>query len=330
MIFRKSPRPEGPDGKKTALVAFIVLMGLALAVLAQAVLGMSPAKGQLAAPAISESRNVPDGLPAAPAGLQAAIEDLASREQGKNGVLVRSVEDGWVAGYKGATMFSQGDLRRVWLGATLLDAVDVGDLSLEQRVPLLSVRDRGRQPRMQVGELLSRAVRSNERDAQDHVLDGLMGPAGMVRWLEAKGIDEVTFGPSNRDMTRLPARARATFHASPPDGATADGMAFGLSQLFAGRLLGENSTQLLLSFFASRPTSSRDGAETGWSILRLTGETAVGNRQVLAASGVALVRSREGRRFIVVAFADGTAHPTARRDRLLDSAVSALEASQIR
>lgn len=329
MIFRKTPRPKGPDQKKPALIAFIVLMGLALAVLAQAVLGTSRAKGELA-PAISESRSSLGGLPAAPAGLQAAIENLAGREQGKNGVLVRSVEDDWVAGYKGATPFSQGSLRRVWLGAALLDAVDVGDLSLEQRVPLLSARKGGRQPRMQVGELLSRAVRSNDRDAQDHVLDGLMGPAGMARWLETKGIDEVGFGPSNRDMMRLPARARATFHSNPPDGATPDGMAFGLSHLFAGKLLGESSTQLLLSFFASRSASPGHGAETGWSVLRLTGETFGSNRQVIAASGAALVRSREGRRFIVVAFADGTANAPERRDRLLDSAVFALETNEIR
>lgn len=330
MIFRKAPRPKGPDDKKPALIGIILLLGLVLAALAQAVMGNSRAEAPQAVSAVPDSQVTSGMPPAAPAALQAAIENLANREQGKNGVLVRSVEDDWVAGHKGATTFSQGSLRRLWLGAALLDVVDRGELTLEQQVPLLALRKGGRQREERVGELLRRAVHANDREAQDHVLDGLMGPAGMARWLADKEIDEVAYGPSNRDMTKLSARARASFHTNPPDGATPDGMAFGLSQLFAGKLLSENSAQLLLSYFMTQPIPAAQGTVPGWNILLMTGETTSGDARPIAASGVALMRSRTGRRFVVTVFADGPVDAAGRRDRLLNGAVSAIEASETR
>ena len=330
MIFRKTPRPKRPDDKKPVLIAIILLLGLFLAALAQAVMGNSRAEVQLAvaeAPLVQVASGAP---PAAPASLQAAIERLASQEQGKNGVLVRSVEDDWVAGHKGATTFSQGSLRRLWLGAALLDVVDRRELSLDQKVPLLAARRNGRQPRERLGDLLDRAVHANDREAQDHILDGLMGPAGMARWLEEKGIDEVTYGPSYRDLARLSARARASFNRNPPDGATPDGMTFGLSRLFAGKLLREDSTQLLLSFFTPQSAMAGQEAVPGWNILYMTGETIGSDKRPIAASGAALVRSRAGRRFILTVFADGPADTAGRRDRLLNGAVAALEGSEMR
>lgn len=328
MIFPKAPRPKGPDDKKPALMGIILLLGLVLAALAQAVMGSSLAEAPQAVSAVPDSQVTSGMPPAAPVGLQAVIENLASREQGKNGVLVRSVEDDWVAGYKGATTFSQGSVRRLWLGAALLDVVDRGELTLEQQVPLLALRKSGRQRKERVDELLRRAVHADDREAQDHVLDGLMGPAGMARWLADKEIDEVAYGPSNRDMKKLSARARESFLTNPQDGATPDGMAFGLAQLFAGKLLSGNSAQLLLGYFTALPASPGHDVEPGWRILRMTGETTVGDAQVIAASGVALVRSRTGRRFIVVVFADGAADARGRRSRLLNGAVSAIEHSE--
>lgn len=330
MIFRKAPQPKGPDEKKPVLLAIILLFGLVVAGIAQSVLGNSRGDDQQALLATPKPQKLSGIEGRAPVGLQEAIENLAGREPGKNGVLVRSVEEGWVVGYKGATTFSQGNLRRVWLGAALLDAVDRGELRLEQQVPLLSARKKGHQPKERIDDLLRRAVHANERAAQDHVLDGLMGPEGMAQWLGEKEIDEVAYGPSSRDMARLSARAGASADANPPDGATPDGMAFGLSQLFAGKLLSGNSAQLLLSFFGEQPAPVGRGNENGWNILRMTGETAGSDMRPIAASGAALVRSRTGQRFVVTVFADGSADPTGRRERLLNAAVSAIEVRETR
>lgn len=327
----EAPRPKGPDDKKPILMGLIALLGLlVMGVFADKVLGSAPDVPTAPVSLHGQASDPVSALPIAPAGLQDAIEQFARREAGRNGVLVRSVEDEWIAGFRGATTFPQGSLRRIWLGAALLDAVDRGELRLDQRVPLLAVSRKGQQPREQVGELLRRAVEDDDRQAQDHILDGLNGSQGMARWLEEKEIEEVVYGPAYRDLAKSRERNGKAGAQDPADGATPDGMAFGLSQLFAGKLLSGNSSRLLLSFFTGQPTPAGQGAEPGWNILRMTGETASNNGRPLAASGAALVRSRTGRRFVVTVFADGSADATGRCDRLLNGAVSAIEVRETR
>lgn len=321
MTSGKPPRSRGPDDKKAILIALITLMGLVLAALADRVLGSVQDGRAETVAAIRSSPETGTTEPAVPTGLQAAIEAIGGAEQGRNGLLVRSVEDDWVAGYRGATIFSQGTTRRVWLGAALLDAVERGELSLEQQVPLLAEKRGSRPPRRQLGELLRRAMADDDRVSQDHILDGLTGPQGIARWLEEKDIAEVAYGPANRDLEKPTAR--------PADAATPDGMAFGLGQLHAGKLIGSSSAERLLGYF---PVAHAllDERATGWQARILTGEMRGAKGRVIAASGAAFIRSRAGRHFIIVAFADGPANPARRRDQLIANAFAALVRTEMR
>ena len=319
MMSGEAPRPKGPDDKKPILIGFIVLLGLLLGALADRVLGSAQDRQAEVVSPLRESPTSPTAIPIAPAGLQDAIEQLARRETGRNGVLVRSVEDDWSAGFRGATTFPQGSLRRIWLGAALLDAVDRGELSLDQRVPLLAAKHRGEQPRQQVGELLRRALADDDRQAQDHILDGLNGPQGMARWLEEKELEEVVFGPAYRDLAKSREHNGKEGSRVLADGATPDGMAFGIAQLYAGKLLSRGSTQHLLGYFPVAQVLLNEAA-AGWEVQTMSGEVRGAVGQVVAASGVALVRSRTGRHFTITVFADGPSDATGRRDRLLANA----------
>ncbi len=321
MMSGKTPRFRGPDDKKAILIGLITLMGLVLAALADRVLGSVQDGRAETVAAIQSKAETRAPAPTMPVGLQAAIETIGSAEQGRNGVLVRPVEDDWVAGYRGATTFSQGTTRRIWLGAALLDAVGRGELSLEQQVPLLAEKRGGRQPRKQLGDLLRRAIADDDQQAQDHILDGLTGPDGIARWLEEKDIAEVAYGPANRDFGKVTAR--------PVDAATPDGMAFGLGQLYAGKLIGSSSAERLLAYFPEAH-ALLDESATGWQVRILTGETRGAKGRVVAASGAAFIRSRAGRHFIIVAFADGSVNPAGRRDRLIANAFAALVRTEMR
>lgn len=311
------------------LIGLITLLGLVLAGLAERVLG-TVQDGRVETAAAQQSNpETGTAAPITPAGLQAAIETIGSAEQGRNGVLVRSVEDDWVAGYRGATTFSQGTTRRIWLGAALLDAVDRGELGLEQQVPLLAEKRGGRQHRKQLGDLLRRAIAGDDQQAQDHILDGLTGPEGIARWLEEKDIAEVAYGPANRDLAKASERQGQEGSARPADAATPDGMAFGVGQLYAGKLIGSSSAELLLGYF---PVAHAllDEAATGWQVRIMTGETHGPKGRITAAGGVAMIRSRAGRHFTIVAFADGPANAAGRRDRLLANAFAALVRAEMR
>lgn len=318
MFWRRQPKSSAEG--KPVLIWVIVLIGLALAIIANAVFGstshdLTPVELRTETAPLSVAEEPP-----VPPGLQTGLEQLAGRLPGKNAVLVRSIDERWVAGARGATVFPQGSLRRIWLGAALLDAVDHGELSLDQRVPL-SPHGGGAARSEQVRTLLKRAIAENDRAAQDDILAGLMGPAGMATWLEERSFDEIAFGPAYRDLAR--SQQSGKHGGSQPDGATPDGMAFALGELFAGRTLREDSTRLLFEHFASGP-EPRNGTISGWQILQLAGSSpAIG--RATAAGAIAVARSRTGQRYSIVVFASGAGNPAANRDLLLTGTITALE-----
>ncbi|MFA7585110.1 MAG: serine hydrolase [Novosphingobium sp.] len=319
LILLKKRLSRQPAGGRSALVWVITLMGLALAMVAHSVFGSTsqvvPVRKAAMEQAVGESRAAEDG---APQGLQAELEQLAARTPGRNAVLVRSVDDGWVAGLRGATTFPQGSLRRIWLGAVLLEAVDQGELSLDQRVPLLA-GSRGSELHEQVSALLRKAVAQDDRSAQDEILAGLMGPSGMAAWMERRGFGEVAFGPSNKDLARLP--QRKAVEGGPPDGATPDGMAFALGELFAGRVLKEDSTAHLLQLLDQGGSTAEPA---GWEVSRLTGVSPL-TGPAATAGAVAFIRARTGQRYVVVVFTSGADNPRSISDTLLTDAIAALQ-----
>lgn len=314
-------QPKKPEEGKPFLIWLIMLIGIALAIVGQSVFG-----GTTKISPVEEStvNNPGDATVMAnsaepPGGLQSELEQLATRSPGKNAVLVRSIDEQWVAGVRGATIFPQGSLRRIWLGAALLEAVDFGEVSVDQRVPLLIASSRHSARSEQVGTLLKNAIANDDRSAQDEILAGLMGADGMKAWLERRAIKEVAFGPPNRELAHKKPGKQG--RGAPLDGATPDGIAFALGELFAGRVLKEETTGLLLQQFEQ---NTRDSKASGWQILQLMGASPLVGPAV-SAGGVALVRSRAGQRFVVVVFAEGAGQPIYYRNRLLTDAVTALQ-----
>lgn len=322
-MFWKKSAPKTQADRKPVLIWLIGFIGFALAIVAHSVFGSTSHNLRSPVADAVPVEQASTGPLEVPPGLQTDLEQVARGISGKNAVLVRSIDERWTAGYRGATTFPQGSLRRLWLGAALLDAVDHGELSLDQRVPLLSA-GRGGAGRTEVlRALLKRAISADDQAAQDHILDGLTGPAGMAGWLEERGFDEIAFGPANREMAR---RKQATMTFA--DGATPDGIAFALGEIFAGRALKADSTQLLLEHFTGE-TEPKNARASGWQVLHLVGSSPA-NGQVTSAGAVAVVRSRTGQRYAIVVFASGARNPQANRDRLLSDAVSGLERRAVR
>lgn len=318
-LLPKRPSMQ-PAGRRSALIWLITLIGFALAVVTHSVLGSTSHEPPVrqAAPERAAPRHSAAELEA-PQGLQAELEQRASRMPGRNAVLIRSVDEGWVAGLRGATTFPQGSLRRIWLGAALLEAVDQGELLLDQRVPLLSTGPRGAARYEEVRTLLRKAVAQDDRSAQDEILAGLMGPSGMAAWLERRGFGEVAFGPSNRDLARRSQGKLA--EGGPPDGATPDGVAFALAELFAGRVLKEDTAAHLLQLLDQDGSTAE---RAGWEVSRLTGVSPL-TGPAATAGAVAFIRARTGQRYAVVVFTSGADNPRLISDTLLTDAIAALQ-----
>ena len=229
-----------------------------------------------------------------PADILNALQALGSGFQGKVGIAVRDVTDGWVVGYNADALLPQQSVSKLWVAIAVMDAVDRGTLSLSDTITVrrsdLTVFHQPIRPlvgvdgyRTTVAALLEGAMTRSDNTCNDVLLWKVGGPPAIRRLLAQKGIVGVGFGPGERVLQAktagltwkpewaggwgfLQARARMSFAdrstalnrylAAPYDGASANGITLGLSRLQSGELLSNRSTVHLLTLMAASKTGA--------------------------------------------------------------------------
>ena len=73
---------------------------------------------------------------AAPAELRAQVAALARQFDGKAGIAIVSLRDGWEVGWNSTVLFPQQSCSKLWVAITALDAVDRGRVSLGDQVTM--------------------------------------------------------------------------------------------------------------------------------------------------------------------------------------------------
>jgi beta-lactamase class A len=233
-------------------------------------------------------------VPPAPQPLVASLDGVVRGFTGVVGVAVTSVEDGWTAtaGVPFRPM-PQQSVSKLWVTMTVLDAVDRGQIRLEdpltitradftvfhQPVAALVKGDQGYTAT--VGEIIRRAMQMSDNTCNDKLLRLVGGPEAVRDFIARKQLGMIRFGPGERLLqagtaglewrpeysmgnafavarARLsPAVRQASFEAyvkDPPDGAAADSIANALARLKRGELLSATSTQWLLDVMAGAKT----------------------------------------------------------------------------
>jgi beta-lactamase class A len=74
------------------------------------------------------------GFRRAPAGLNDRIYELWRAFPGKTGIAVQRIDGEWSLSQRGAELFPQQSVSKLWVALTVLDAVDQGRLTMDQRV----------------------------------------------------------------------------------------------------------------------------------------------------------------------------------------------------
>jgi len=230
-----------------------------------------------------------------PTQLQARLQMLGQSIDGNVGIAIHDVTANWTAGYQARGKFPQQSVSKLWVAIALLDAVDRGDLRLDD--PIVVRREDltlFNQPiRARVGEngfsttlggLMTRALVESDNTANDVLLRRVGGPGAIRAMLARKQLVGIGFGPGEKALQTRTAglawsdtysdphsfrKARAAvpkadrqkaleaYLASPPDGATPDAIARALAGLEHGTLLSRASTILLLDTMASSKTGHR-------------------------------------------------------------------------
>lgn len=317
----------------------------------------------LATPAAARDRGAVRPQP--PARLLNAVAALGQRFPGEVGISVRDVQRGWTVAWRGGVRRPQQSVSKLWVALAVFDAVDRGTLTLGKTVTVrrgdltlfhqpIRARVGAGGLRLTVAKLLECALTRSDNTCNDVLLRQVGGPAAVRRTLARKGIAGVTFGPGERLLQArtagltwrsswaggegfLRARARLSlaarrralerYIASPPDGASADGVTLGLARLAQGRLLSRASTARMLALMrASRtgPLRLRSGLARGWTLAHKTGTGQELGALATGTNDVGLLTAPDGHRYAVAVLIARTRAPLGTRLRLMGDVTRAV------
>src|SRR5688500_17882834 len=116
--------------------------------------------------------------PQAPAYIRQRVDALGSQFNGRVGIAVKSVNDGWWTGWKADEVSPQQSVGRLWVSITAFDAADKGRVNLNQRVTLtrsdltlfhqpIAARILGGGATMSLNQLMYEAITKSDNTAND-------------------------------------------------------------------------------------------------------------------------------------------------------------------
>jgi len=268
--------------------------GLALACAAITQVAASAAVQPKAPPAPAKPK--PPSQPpvvAAPADLRQQLTGLGRNFDGKVGMAVVSLNDGWEIDWNANTLFPQQSCSKLWVAITAMDAVDRGKVSLDQPVTLTPADlTLFHQPIREkvlatgsytttLGSLLFQAITESDNTANDKLMRAVGGAPAVRAMIARKGLGSIRFYNGERALqsktagmpwkqsyslgsafwdarAALPVKTRTAafkrYLASPYDGASPHAIADALAALKKGELLQPASSEKLLSIMGQTRT----------------------------------------------------------------------------
>jgi beta-lactamase class A len=270
-------------------------LGIGLVVLAGAQVSTSAA-----APSRHHSKPAPQhhkvaAKPAVPAPkyLRDRIDALGKAFNGRVGIGVKSIDEGWETGWRDKELFPQQSVSKLWVAITALDAVDRGRVDLGDKVtltrsdltvfhqPIASEILAGGSYTTTLGDLMVRAITTSDNTANDRLLRAVGGPPAVRAMIKRKGLGAIRFAYGERAIQskiagltlsqdyavggifyeareKLPIKVRSAafqrYLADPYDGAAPSAIVDALAALKRGELLSPGSTARLLDIMSRTHT----------------------------------------------------------------------------
>ena len=229
------------------------------------------------------------------AALDARIDQLGRGFAGTVGIAVKSVDDGWRVGWNENELCPQQSVSKFWVALTLMDRVDQGRVSLDDRVTLtredmtlfhqpIAARILGQgAATTSVGDLLFDAITKSDNTANDKLMRVAGGPSavrayidkhrlGAIRvyegeralqskiagliWSQNYSIGDAFYKARNALPIKVRQAAFDRYLKDPYDGASAGAIVGALAKLKRGELLSPASTARLLSIMGNTKTGA--------------------------------------------------------------------------
>jgi beta-lactamase class A len=265
-------------------------IGFGLTFVATASVGASAA---IQAPAPDRPRAMRP-IPPAPPYIRDRINELGRNFDGRVGIAVRSIDEGWAIGWKSDELYPQQSVSKLWVSIAAMDAVDKGKVSLDDRVTL--TRDDltlfhqpiaplilGGSYTTTLGDLMVKAITTSDNTANDKLMRSVGGPEAVRAMIREKHLGAIRFyngeralqsriagliwSPSYsignaffeaRDALPLSVRRSAfnRYVEDPYDGAAPSAIVAALARLKRGELLSPATTGRLLDIMSNTHTGA--------------------------------------------------------------------------
>jgi beta-lactamase class A len=268
-------------------------LGFGLVVVAATQMGASAATQPRATKPASHHKAAARPAVPAPAYIRDAIDALGAGFNGRVGIAVKSIDEGWETGWKDHELYPQQSVSKLWVSITALDAVDRGRVTLGDRVtltradltlfhqPIASLVLQQGSYTTTLDDLLTRAITTSDNTANDKLMRSVGGPAAVRAMIARKGLGAIRFANGERLMQskvaglawsqdysvggkffqvrdQLPLSTRSAafnrYIADPYDGAAPAAIVNALAALKRGELLSPQSTAHLLDVMSRTHT----------------------------------------------------------------------------
>jgi beta-lactamase class A len=152
-------------------------------------------------------------LPAAPAPqfIRDRVADLGRAFDGRVGIAVRSVDEGWATGWKADELYPQQSVSKLWVSIAALDAADRGRVSLDDKVTLtrddltlfhqpIASRILGGGYTTTLGDLMLKAITTSDNTANDKLMRSVGGARAVRTMIAAKHLGAIRFYNGERAL----------------------------------------------------------------------------------------------------------------------------------
>ena len=268
-------------------------IGLGLTVVAAAWVTASAAT-QAPAPAPASTRAMRP-VPLAPPYIRDRVNELGRGFDGRVGIAVRSIDEGWSTGWKADELYPQQSVSKLWVSIAAMDAVDKGKVSLDDSVTLTRddltvfhqpIRDLimgGSGYTTTLADLMVKAITTSDNTANDKLMRSVGGPDAVRAMIREKHLGAIRFYNGERALqsriagliwspsysignaffearNALPLSVRQSafnrYVEDPYDGAAPSAIVNALARLKRGELLSPASTARLLDIMSNTHTGA--------------------------------------------------------------------------